>query len=771
MRSAKRLVSTLGELRNMLPYILCSHTKNTSDSFVPWELISDRNYFYGTVFAVPCEDWKPTKSINSIAILCDYLTTRKFEEYDTHTNKYKTNNINDTVYTPINTKEKLIHTSFIDEIKKAYPNIKIYEDIRYTSRMTLQDVLVYLETNVDNLPEYIIFNGVEATFERTNGAYQTKDSIDTLLNKIISICNLNDVKPLCILTPTKQLLNMNMSMLSNYYLTIDNYNSEKLSMFNLLDWLKRYAVVQKATLSNINNSKYTKKNTLSYSGASQDTNLITDVGYSQVVYNNIKRFIIHTFLDMVRKEYFIGFVSYVIDENAYKNSVQYSKSTEEAYTFGRKYTYDNGVNALANDIGLYDRVNDVPVYMHFMTKYGTDNNWNLFSNNGEILQAYIFTNYNMNMYLPQQLQVNCTEEYQKQRESSEIDINNLIKIRKYCTGAITQERGTIEPPVFPGTGCPWLYFSEQDMSRYCLDINNGTATFGIFAYITRNNFGCSISLNFKSIYDYPDIFQTISVGMLDMETTQNYEFPLFACGGTQALKQDHYQYTPIGGGCPTYLFGNTYDLSIDNIALSNSNPLHVTKFNGSVTSPFKVLAPDGLWKNIFVHKQDGYVEALPTCGGCAPEFASMLLEPTIVYNNGDTIYPKCSDCRRTTYINRKYGEIEPYKTKPTTHSTKLERIIILLNNGNYIWGSIPFQFASYDDELPCGEIIINGERYLSIPNGWEKRKWYYKPHYGIINDWWENDTILKDFNDFEVPKRYKTINDRLLIKLGDDEAV
>ena len=91
MRSAKRLVSTLGELRNMLPYILCSHTKNTSDSFVPWELISDRNYFYGTVFAVPCEDWKPTKSINSIAILCDYLTTRKFEEYDTHTNKYKTN--------------------------------------------------------------------------------------------------------------------------------------------------------------------------------------------------------------------------------------------------------------------------------------------------------------------------------------------------------------------------------------------------------------------------------------------------------------------------------------------------------------------------------------------------------------------------------------------------------------------------------------------------------------------------------------------------------
>ena len=84
---------------------------------------------------------------------------------------------------------------------------------------------------------------------------------------------------------------------------------------------------------------------------------------------------------MVRKEYFIGFVSYVIDENAYKNSVQYSKSTEEAYTFGRKYTYDNGGNALSNDIGLLDRVNGVPVYMHFMTKYGTDNNWNLFSNN------------------------------------------------------------------------------------------------------------------------------------------------------------------------------------------------------------------------------------------------------------------------------------------------------------------------------------------------------------------------------------------------------
>ena len=149
----------------------------------------------------------------------------------------------------------------------------------------------------------------------------------------------------------------------------------------------------------------------------------------------------------------------------------------------------------------------------------------------------------------------------------------------------------------------------------------------------------------------------------------------------------------------------------------------------------------------------------------------MLLEPTIIYNNNDTIYPKCSDCRRTTYISRKYNEIEPYKHPVKSHGTKLERILVVSNDNKYIWGSIPFQFASYDDELPCGEIIIDGERYLSIPNGWEKRKWYYKPHYGIINDWWENDIILKDFNDFEVPKRYKTINDRLLIKLGDDEAV
>ena len=91
----------------------------------------------------------------------------------------------------------------------------------------------------------------------------------------------------------------------------------------------------------------------------------------------------------------------------------------------------------------------------------------------------------------------------------------------------------------------------------------------------------------------------------------------------------------------------------------------------------------------------------------------------------------------------------------------------MTHNSKIIVGTIPNLYRCWDDDLPCGEVVIEGVRYLSIPNRWEHRMWHYPWHYGIYNDEWQIDTVRDLFEDICLPKRYKIFNDRLLIKLGD----
>ena len=204
---------------------------------------------------------------------------------------------------------------------------------------------------------------------------------------------------------------------------------------------------------------------------------------------------------------------------------------------------------------------------------------------------------------------------------------------------------------------------------------------------------------------------------------------------------------------------------MDNISLANSYLLAPTKFNGSEISNFRVLTPEGIWRNIFAYKQDSKLIPVPICDGPTREWGYPLLAP-VTYTEGHSTTAFCSDNSHM---------VDTYRVKSgfdkNVPSSPICNISVVLNknidhNETGIQGTLTQSYYTWSRTLPCGEVTIKDKKWLSVPNGWEGRKKYYASYIGIVSHW-KNETLLEDAETDRVESSDNIFVYNLLIPLED----
>lgn len=411
----------------------------------------------------------------------------------------------------------------------------------------------------------------------------------------------------------------------------------------------------------------------------------------------------------------------------------------------------------------YNHSIDYPsVVRHVFGKYGSTDRENAFKNTGEFLAVGLHTTFDKNIWMCEQGGITCTKEATEQ-----INDLNLLGWRSSVTdrqSGDTNEGGEVQLPVFPGTGCPWFTLSDKNKADFEID------TYGIDYWFTKSNCDATITFKVKNVQQGYDIYQSISLGMMSNVPNDSYMFPLYIAGGNQALSQDIYVYVPIKGKYPTYKVGNIYDLDIQNICLSNSNLLHPAKFYNANMSNFRILSPEGEWKDIYSCSQGAQVKAYHYCSGPTLNWGVGLLDPVFDGNLYHSAVPFMSDIRHkidTYTVNKPLNQYES--------SSMLDRIVINLkrelpHHEVGIEGMIPNCYHNWYRYMSIGEISIKNKRYLSIPSGWDNRLWKYPWVIGVCNstEFWEN-TQVQSLDDLYSRYLPNVIIDRLMIPLEEED--
>lgn len=400
-------------------------------------------------------------------------------------------------------------------------------------------------------------------------------------------------------------------------------------------------------------------------------------------------------------------------------------------------------------------------------KYGI----NLFKNTGEFMAVGCHTLFDEGLFMSEQGGITCQDKTDKQ-----INDINLLKFRSIGSSCSSSFEGElISPPVYPGTGCPWFTLSSDNYTTF--NINNN----GIEYWFNKTDYAATITFRVHNFGIEYDCFQSMSFGMLDVVDDEAQLFPLFVAGGTEALSQDIYVYTPVKAQCPTYTSGNVYDLNIQNIALSNSNLLHPTKFNGANMSNFRVFSYEGIWKDIYAHTQNEKITPYYVCSGCIPYWANTL--DTVNDEVGNSYHSATPFYNNVRYKIDTYTVNYPSENQPSYqqltqyhHSSPLQKVVVSLNPSlpyitSGVLGVVPNVYSSWHRTLPAGVVTLSGQRYLSVPNGWEERLWNYPYYVGNLQnvEYWENERIRKFQDDLHRTLLQKKMVDRLIIPIGDDD--
>lgn len=444
-----------------------------------------------------------------------------------------------------------------------------------------------------------------------------------------------------------------------------------------------------------------------------------------------------------------------INKNTYADWVR----KEVDYPFYRaKYFSDidsEGIRHKTNQAELYNH-NDLEILSYnrrrgryIRTKYNSDNRENPFIDTGEFLAIGAHTLFDENLWMCEQPQITCEKEAYAQ-----FNRQNLLLARIYNDHGNSDT--SIQLPSFPSVGCPWFTMSDENKQEY------GTA---LTYWFTKNDYNATITYRVTRPSDSQDVYQSMSFGMMDCVDDATYKFPLFVAGGSGALTQDIWVFRRTTGGMPTYTQGNSYTLDIKNIALSNSNLLYPCKFNGSNVSNFRILSPEGIWKDIYDMQQDATVVHYFSCGSIW-NWGYPLNEPKWLETaNLHGAYPCRSD---TTFTTDTYRIKEP--TNKLKFASPFTRIIVYQTDAiehkeNGIYGILPSNYMSWSKTMPSGEVTISGKKYLSVPNGWDGRLRHYPTEVGVVvNDKWQNKTALASF---DTPLSHNKFDNKMLIPLEE----
>lgn len=401
-------------------------------------------------------------------------------------------------------------------------------------------------------------------------------------------------------------------------------------------------------------------------------------------------------------------------------------------------------------------------------KYGSTNYPNVFRNSGEFLAISPHTLYDENLWMCEQGGNSC-EDVTVVNNGSQTVLNLMPYIANYYNRHDGGYNSQLPSPIlFPGSGTPWLTMSNQNKTDFEVSI------YGIKYWFVKTDYVGIITYQVFGGDKIPH-YQSIAFGMMDGVSEESYMFPLFVAGGNVGISNDIMIFHYINARCPSYVAGNVYDLDLENIALSNSNLLHPTLFNDATVTNFKVLSPQGVWEYITAHKQSVRIVPYYFCNCGSPcsvyEWGSAIEPPTSEDTNleWNTIFPNMGHESRykidTYTVNER---LVPYK-----YSSPLQKVLVCLNDKlnygeNGIIGIIPNVYSSWYKELPDGEIIISGHRYLSVPNGWNDRLYHYPYHVGeIVNNEWQQNVIRPRYDDRNNVLMNYQFTDKLLIPLEE----
>lgn len=399
---------------------------------------------------------------------------------------------------------------------------------------------------------------------------------------------------------------------------------------------------------------------------------------------------------------------------------QITKSSYGSWLWGEDYYHAES----------YDHtVEDAYYYYTRVTKYGGGNGGeNVFKDTGQILQVGLHTTFDENLWMCEQGNITCEAEAEAQIGGPNLMRGRLIRYPKKKGDPSEQ---AIDMPNYPGTGCPWFTYSDDNEEMF----NFGTL--GATYWFTKGNYNASITICYHGVVD---VYQTMVFGRMGNTHNKSHLLPLYIAGSNQALKEDVYVYNPsVPGSHPTNVSGNSFYLNILNPAMSNSNPMHPTKFNGATLSNFRVLSSDGRWKNIYAHSQVASVQGDPTCS----ETTSWHVMLGNVNNDLSSLHSALPFC--SGYINyfkdiyTITSPISQYRSKALYHS-----IMPILNQFNGddadhdergVVGSLIDCYGYYSRTLPAGKIDTDDSAtgtILSIPCGWEGRDFYYSTQQGFV---------------------------------------
>ena len=393
--------------------------------------------------------------------------------------------------------------------------------------------------------------------------------------------------------------------------------------------------------------------------------------------------------------------------------------------------------------------------MNISQYFGKNGGLNPFQDTGEFIAIGLHTLYDENLWMCEQGQITCEKEATEQ-----VNRQNLEQVHYQFMEKGGLGESTADYLSFPGVGCPWLTISDKNKKEY---VTHNTP---IEYWFTKTDTDATITFTIQGLGDKVPRWQSISFGMMKLFKNENYQFPLYVAGGNQALSQQMYVWVRLHGSHPTYSIGNGYKLDMSNIALANSNLLYPTKFNGSEVSNFRILAPDGEWKDIFAKEQGAKVEPVFVCNGQPSDYVYYLGEP-VPYTKEHCGIPFCSEF---DYMTDTYRVKEPYNKLKS--STSINDIVVIMNNNipynaGGVMGIIPNTFYSWSQTLFTGEITIEGKKWLSVPNGWENRKKHYRTYNGVVS-FTENDAVLaQDESDIEPNKLFVH---NILIPLEDFDS-
>lgn len=379
-------------------------------------------------------------------------------------------------------------------------------------------------------------------------------------------------------------------------------------------------------------------------------------------------------------------------------------------------------------------------------KYGLST----FKNSGEIVSIGLHTSKDYCVFMHEQGGITC-----KHEEDLQINDIDLLPFMWFTDG---EPSGKQEPLAFPTTGCPWLTISDDNKSEFIINECNP-----IHYYFIKDNDNSSIIVRFcDATAKSSDVWQIISFGKLGGVTYSNNLNQLYCIGGNQALSPTSWTYYQ-----KAKLRGLLYDLDIKNGALCNSNFLHPTKFGKANMSNFRVLGNDGLWKDVYAHYQEYLI--VPYWHDEYNEGTPLDVPKDIVDMGLHTAYPFGSSIRSRidTYQvdrNRNYGK-PIYSLYSLYSSGQIEPVTIYLYGGDsesygdiewstsggsrvvrqyakpyseqlLVNGIIPHAYSTWSRTMPDGIRVINGRKYLCIPNGWSDRLWHYP--------WWCGEVYWED---------------------------